>query len=371
MNKRILSFLLALTLLISVGVIAYADGAVFTIVLPDKMPRAGEEFTVEVDLSGNPGFNALGLTLEYDASAMTCYKINAGELVTNMLYVTNPSTSAGAVISGVVIESVTADGSVATFRFKADRDIDSLDFELRDVTFADSKSKAIAYSVKTSGGAPQTDPAPYTPPVSEPVTSDPEPVQTEPAQVPSFPDVENHWSKQFVEKAAALKLFNGYPNGSFGPDDLVTRGQFVTVLYRYCGSPAVSEAAPFADISDESEEFRSAIAWAYSKGIVNGVSETKFAPKAFVQRQEAVKILYSLAGGAPGVEMMFYKIYDDSFTDSGSIAPWAKVPVYWAVYNGLISGASENTLAPSAYASRAQLAKILTVYIEKFGGTNA
>ena len=81
-----------------------------------------------------------------------------------------------------------------------------------------------------------------------------------------------------------------------------------------------------------------------------------------------MKILFFLAGGVSGGETMLTSIYDDTFTDSGEIASWAKQAMYWGVYQELISGTTATTLSPAGTATRAQLAKILVSYVDK---TNA
>ena len=70
--------------------------------------------------------------------------------------------------------------------------------------------------------------------------------------------------------------------------------------------------------------------------------------------------------GTSGLEQMFTETYDKGFADSGEIASWARTAMYWAYYNALINGTGENTLSPKGTATRAQLAKILVNYVEKF-----
>ena len=79
-----------------------------------------------------------------------------------------------------------------------------------------------------------------------------------------------------------------------------------------------------------------------------------------------MQILFALHGGYGGLEQMFTETYDKGFADSGEIADWAKSAMYWAYYNALINGTSETTLSPRGTATRAQLAKILVNYVEKF-----
>ena len=85
-----------------------------------------------------------------------------------------------------------------------------------------------------------------------------------------------------------------------------------------------------------------------------------------ITRQEAMTILFKLHGGYGGLEQMFVETYDKGFADSGEIASWAKTAMYWAYYNALINGTGENALSPKGTATRAQLAKILVNYVEKF-----
>jgi hypothetical protein len=132
------------------------------------------------------------------------------------------------------------------------------------------------------------------------------------------------------------------------------------------GSPTVDTTTPFGDISDQIPEFQSAIAWGYANGYVNGKSERVFDPNGKITRQEALKILYYYAGGKSGMEQMFTAIYDANYTDSSQVASWAKAPMYWGVYNEIISGTSAATLSPEGTATRAQVAKILVNYLEKF-----
>lgn len=62
----------------------------------------------------------------------------------------------------------------------------------------------------------------------------PEPVPTpEPEEVDSmFPDVKKHWAKADVEKAVQDGIMTGYPDGTFGPDDPVTRAQAAAIANR-------------------------------------------------------------------------------------------------------------------------------------------
>lgn len=194
-----------------------------------------------------------------------------------------------------------------------------------------------------------------------------EKVQAALSPVSPFRDTRGHWAESYVARAVAKGLFKGYDENRFGPDDPVTRGQFLTVLYRQAGSPEVAAEVPFRDVSGEIEEFQKAIAWGYGNHYVEGKPGNRFEPGSVLRRQEAMKILYSCSGGLRGMETLFTATYDNYYTDSGEIAEWGKTPMYWGVYNTLISGTGDHRLKPADIATRAQLAKILVEYSLRFG----
>ena len=148
----------------------------------------------------------------------------------------------------------------------------------------------------------------------------------------------------------------------------MTRGECVTILYRAMGSPKVEKAATFTDLTHN--YYRDAIAWAEQNGVVNGVGNGKFNPGGSVTRAQLATILYRMAGSESGTEQMLTGIYDRTFTDAADVPSYARAAVYWAVYQEIWCGtdslAAGTTLAPKAPATRAQIAVMITRYLEKF-----
>ncbi len=190
--------------------------------------------------------------------------------------------------------------------------------------------------------------------------------ETESGEIPAdpFSDITGHWGESYIVKAAELGLFTGFEDATFRPDEPVTRSQYVTVIWRMAGSPPVTENAPFSDVP-EGKWYSDAIAWAYERGLVKGRSEGIFDPQGSISRQEAMKILFDLNGGVSGTESLFTGLYDEGFTDSSQIADWAKPAMYWGFYNGIIAEKdTASTLCPTNTATRAEVAKMLVIYIE-------
>ena len=158
-------------------------------------------------------------------------------------------------------------------------------------------------------------------------------------------------------------LMDGVSDARFAPDGTVTRAQLVTILWRLDGGPAVNYLLPFTDVT-EGEWYTEAVRWAASEGIVNGVSDTEFAPGADVTREQFAAILYRYAQ---------YKGYDVSigestnilsFTDFDAVSEYAVSALQWACGEGVITGVTESTLVPQGTATRAQAAAMLQRFCE-------
>lgn len=183
--------------------------------------------------------------------------------------------------------------------------------------------------------------------------------------VVDFSDIAGSWAEDYIVEANARGLVYGY-NGVYRPNDTMTRAEFVTILYRACGSPKPAKAASFTDLTQT--WYRDPIAWAEENQVVNGVGNGKFDPGGPVTREQLVTILFRLSGGQSGMESMFTSAYDDAYTDAGQISAYAKPAVYWSIYHEILCGEQSLTvpaaLAPRAAATRAQIAVMIVRYLD-------
>ncbi len=110
----------------------------------------------------------------------------------------------------------------------------------------------------------------------------------------NFADVpQNAYYAEAVRWAASEQIVSGTLAGTFSPDDVVARGQAVTLLYRTAGSPAVSGSS-FDDIA-EGTYYADAVAWAAENGVTTGVSDNAFHPADACTRGQIVSFLYRSA----------------------------------------------------------------------------
>lgn len=98
--------------------------------------------------------------------------------------------------------------------------------------------------------------------------------------------------------ASQKGITSGTSATAFSPDQVCTRAQIVTFLYRYAGQPSGYYSNPFKDVGATSEaSYYNAILWASGKGITTGSSPTTFSPYASCNRAEAVTFLYRYTNG--------------------------------------------------------------------------
>jgi hypothetical protein len=79
-----------------------------------------------------------------------------------------------------------------------------------------------------------------------------------------------------------------------------------------------------------------------------------------------MELLYTCNGSVSGPELMFTRLYDDGFKDSGDIPPGGKPALYWGFYNVLIRETEPETISPSAPVSRGDMAEILVRFMDDF-----
>lgn len=104
-----------------------------------------------------------------------------------------------------------------------------------------------------------------------------------------FLDISAHWAKGYINAAAALNIVNGYEDGSFRPDENITRAEFAKMIARLTEKEIAKKAALFFDVKNHWAELY--IAALAEKGIVTGYVDGTFRPETPITRAEAVTIV--------------------------------------------------------------------------------
>ena len=179
----------------------------------------------------------------------------------------------------------------------------------------------------------------------------------------NFTDVKtSDWFYDAVSYVYSEGIMAGTSTTKFEPNSKLSRAMVVTMLYRLEGEPTAS-GSTFTDVKDTTSWYYKAVCWAAKNGIVNGVTETTFAPNNNITREQLAAILYRYAG---------YKSKDTSATktltgypDASSVSTYATTAMRWAITQGIISGDNAGKLNPQGTATRAEAATMFQRFLAK------
>ena len=176
----------------------------------------------------------------------------------------------------------------------------------------------------------------------------------------TFADINGHTSQAAIEALAARGVISGMTDETFAPDETMTRAEFATIVVRGLGLPETAETNVFADVSDTAW-FCAYVNAAYAYGIVNGVSDTEFAPENTITREEAA-VMVTRAARLCGMdtEMGATAVRDilAGFTDYVTASDWAAAPLAFCYEKGILSD-EEIEIMPQKPITRAEIAQML------------
>ena len=181
------------------------------------------------------------------------------------------------------------------------------------------------------------------------------------ANVGPFTDVkESDWFAPYVKFVYEHdpQLMNGVTPTTFGPEGTCTRAMAVTVLYRLA-DPVIPSVKPSTFTDLKGDWYKNAVAWGQKTGVVKGVTETTFDPDGLVTREQLVTMVWRFYD-EPTVEGDNLK----SFPDAANVSAYARDAFNWAISKGIIGG-SDGKLLPQGNATRAEMAKIIAVFVQK------
>ena len=168
--------------------------------------------------------------------------------------------------------------------------------------------------------------------------------------------------EEYKDVVNRITFTDGYENAD-NEDKAVTRAEAIVALWNMEGSPASDFAMRFDDVSAEMP-YAEAIRWAAGVKIVNGCSESSFAPDDVLTREKFATIMWRYAK----IENVDVSIGEStnilSYEDVFSVSDYAIPAFQWTCGSGVLSGDTVSTLAPKNAVSAGQLEDVLFRYSE-------
>lgn len=180
------------------------------------------------------------------------------------------------------------------------------------------------------------------------------------AAAAEFTDVgSGSWYEKQVQAVADKGIMTGITDTTFAPDAYVTRATVLTVLWRMEGSPEPAGAEGFPDVK-EGSWCDKAVRWAKEVSIAEGYRDGTLGAGDQVTREQLALFLsrYTYYKGEALAEGVL-----GLYPDGDKVSKWAVDGMKHAVGAGLITGTREGTLSPLGYATRAELAVILDRFL--------
>ena len=181
-----------------------------------------------------------------------------------------------------------------------------------------------------------------------------------------FTDVTSgDWFYDAVAYVYDKGMMEGTTDTTFAPAMNLTRSMIAQVLYNLEERPEAPGAAGFPDVA-AGAWYADAVNWAAARGIVKGYDTGAFGPEDSVTREQLAAILYRYAQ-AKGYDTTQGGMAVREFSDSASISDWAQEAMAWAVNAQVLSGKGNGVLDPQGTATRAEVAQMLMNFGEHVG----
>ncbi|MFC7679851.1 family 43 glycosylhydrolase [Paenibacillus sp. GCM10028914] len=184
-----------------------------------------------------------------------------------------------------------------------------------------------------------------------------------------FMDMTSHWAKDSVNDLASRMILSGTGSNLFNPNVEITRAEFAALLVRAFGLQSDGEEQVFSDVKT-SDWYADNVRIAQAYGLITGFEDGTFRPNEKITREQAMVItaksmeiteLKKVVGGPAAEEIL------SEYNDALSVSSWAKSGVADSLQAGIVSGRSASVLAPKARITRAEAAKLTQELMKKSG----
>nr|AYA22371.1 AgaB-2 [Paenibacillus agarexedens] len=183
----------------------------------------------------------------------------------------------------------------------------------------------------------------------------------------AFQDVSGHWVEEAVNDLGSRLVISGVDGNRFEPDRSITRAEFTAILVRALGLRAESGEPAYSDVA-KGVWYEGYLNTATKYDLINGYANGQFGANDLITREQVMSIMeraMALTGLDSAAEMAEADELLSSFKDGSEAAAYAKSGIAASIKAGLVLGRSEQVLAPKAAITRAEVAEVVRRLLEK------
>ncbi|MGN7382561.1 RCC1 domain-containing protein [Paenibacillus sp. SAFN-117] len=175
----------------------------------------------------------------------------------------------------------------------------------------------------------------------------------------AFTDIDGHWAEDYIMRAVEKGFVSGYPDGTFEPNNPVTRAEFTVMLAGALKLEGNGSELTFTDHDRIGGWAKQAVAQAVQAGIVDGYNDGSFRPNAQITRVEMAAMI------ARALQLQLNANASTGFADDEAIPQWAKGAVEAIRKLGIVDGRGGNRFVPNETATRAEATVMLLRLLDR------
>lgn len=180
--------------------------------------------------------------------------------------------------------------------------------------------------------------------------------------VRNFDDVRGYWGEPYVTELASRNVIGGFPNGTFAPNDEITRAQFAAIVVKALNLQPTTGGRSFVDVPSN-HWAAGAIGAASNAGLIGGFPDGTFKPADNITRAQALVILSKALRNASGSTASL-----QAYTDASAVPDWAATNIAQAANAKIIvSFPNPSQIRPNALATRGEVAALMYQTLASLG----
>jgi hypothetical protein len=184
-------------------------------------------------------------------------------------------------------------------------------------------------------------------------------------QTQIFPDIPaTYWGYDAISNLSSEGYISGYPDGTFRPDNQITRAEFATIMDKVLKLTPYSTQTPIFTDVNRGDWFYQTVETSEHAGIFKGYGDGAFHPNAPISRQEIACVLVQAMGKSRLADSSAKAV--TKFMDDHAIAWWSRGYAFVALQQGIVGGYPDGSFKPENETARAEACAMVSNFLKAY-----